>query len=689
VLAGFVSAAMTAQPSAAQGGSAALRGTASAAGRPLAGAHVVLFAGSRTTAAELADATTASDGSFELLYDQPAGGVLYVELTTPANQALMLRSAVGVLGDAGGVAPQTVSTVTVNELTTVATSFALAQFSTEREIAGPSPGLENAAATVFNLVNPVDGTAGAIVTNDDNGASNDTLATLGTLANLVSLCAPGGGAACDDFLRLATPPGAVAPQNTVHAVSNMARNPTLAPDQLFALAGTAGVVEPALTTAPAAWLLVLLYTEPELSASGRIAIDAKGNVWSSNNWLPGTQDPSPYVTVLSPVGQPILGSPIEGGGMKGGAWGAALTPEGSAWFGSFGGNAMSEYSADGSPVSPDAGWTDGDLSHPQGVAVDQQGNIWIANNYGPESAPDQGNVVVYPGGDPAKAITITGGGLNHPFAIQIDGFGRAWVTNAGEGGANLVNTRAAVLIGKFSGSVTVIGPDFKPTSFSPIEDPGFKWPLGLSIDSMNNAWVANYFGSTVTQIRPDGTVAADFELPEATLPWSQAVDGSDRVWVAGFARPAVWLLCGATTDACPPGTSTGTILSPPDGFASKAFQHFTSIQIDQSGNVWLSNNWSNLVPPVGGVGIAEIVGAATPVCTPLTPLPVKPSAESALGCAEQFAPAVALPSADGSSGTPVWVWVALGVGVIVIAGGVVVLLRRHQRHRSDATPSST
>jgi LPXTG-motif cell wall-anchored protein len=88
---------------------------------------------------------------------------------------------------------------------------------------------------------------------------------------------------------------------------------------------------------------------------------------------------------------------------------------------------------------------------------------------------------------------------------------------------------------------------------------------------------------------------------------------------------------------------------------------------------------------VGGVGIAEIVGAATPVCTPLTPLPVKPWAESELACAEQFAPAVALPSTDGASGTPVWVWVALGVGVVVIAGGAVVLLRR--RH-AGANPSS-
>jgi hypothetical protein len=102
--------------------------------------------------------------------------------------------------------------------------------------------------------------------------------------------------------------------------------------------------------------------------------------------------------------------------------------------------------------------------------------------------------------------------------------------------------------------------------------------------------------------------------------------------VAGFATPRVWLLCGADTAACPPGSSTGTILSPRLGFQSAAFQHFTSVQIDQSGNIWLSNNWSKLSPPTGGVGIAEIVGAAAPVCTPLTPVPVQPSAATPTAC---------------------------------------------------------
>jgi hypothetical protein len=104
------------------------------------------------------------------------------------------------------------------------------------------------------------------------------------------------------------------------------------------------------------------------------------------------------------------------------------------------------------------------------------------------------------------------------------------------------------------------------------------------------------------------------------------------VWVADFGVTGVMLLCGADTAACPPGSSTGDLLSPKLGFRSAAIQHLTSVQIDQSGNVWLSNNWSKLHPKTGGTGIVEFIGMATPVCTPLIGLPVKPSAGQANGC---------------------------------------------------------
>jgi hypothetical protein len=75
--------------------------------------------------------------------------------------------------------------------------------------------------------------------------------------------------------------------------------------------------------------------------------------------------------------------------------------------------------------------------------------------------------------------------------------------------------------------------------------------------------------------------------------------------------------------ACPKGARTGTLLSPKAGLHSRAIQHLTSVQIYQSGSLWLSNNWSTLAPPTRGV--VELIGMATPVCTPLLALPRRPS----------------------------------------------------------------
>jgi hypothetical protein len=626
-------AASTAGPSNAQSSSeTSLTGTVSAAGKPLEGATVTLYAGGAAGATSLGQATTASTGGFAISYAAPASGIIYATADGAARvSSLRLMSVVGVL-NGGGVPPKTLTTVVVNELTTVAATFALAQFISGTNVSGPAPGLENAAATAWNLTDATNGSAGAVVTDANNGNKNATLATLNTLANLVATCDSRIPLRCTELLRLTTPPGGTTPTDTTQAVQNLVKNPTLSRARLFVLSTTEPVYQPTLNTPPLQWMLALLYTQDGQYASGRIAIDAKGNVWTSNNWIPGTEKPSTVVSVFNPVGSPTLGGPISGGGMKGGAWGAAIAPDGSVWIPSFGGNAMSKYSSTGTVLSPSTGYPQVGLNHPQGVAVDQKGNVWIANNFGPESAPGQGSVVVYPKGNPAKAITITGAGINHPFAIQIDNQGRAWVDNAGLGGAKLVNTRAAILSGKASGSVTVIGPNFKPTVFSPITTTAMRWPLGLALDSHGNAWTANFFSNTATEIRPNGTVAGSFRLRGPVIPWSEAVDGSDRVWVADFGVAGVTLLCGANTSACPPGASTGSVLSPILGYRSPAIQHLTSVQIDQSGNLWLSNNWSTLHPTHGGTGLVELIGIATPICTPLLALPQKPAAGQTNGC---------------------------------------------------------
>ncbi len=518
---------------AAQAG-ATLSGTVSAGGSPLGGVQVSLYLADSRGTERLAQATTDADGKFEIAYVPPPWGVLYVE-ARPADAASPLRllNVVAALGYAGALAPWTHDSVTVNELTSVATTYAFAQFLNGDDIFGVGPGLENAAAVIANIANPETGAAGGVITDANNGANNDSYAILNTIANLVSLCA-GGGDSCSQFLSLATATDGAAPANTVQAVRNLAKNPTVALDDLTTLAQSATLYSPALTAAPNSWILALLYTDQDLYASGRIAFDARGNVWTSNNWQPGTLDGSNNITVLDPRGKPIFGSPIFGGGMNGGAWGIAIAQDGNAWFGSFGGSTINKYASDGTPLSPDTGWTNGGITKPQGIAVDPVGNVWIANSY-TGSPQGEGSITVYPGGDRTKAFEITGGGISHPFGLQFDNQGRAWVTNAGVGAPTAEEGPLETKGDIAGGAIVVINPDYSFAEFSPVSTDDMQWPLGLALDSQGNAWVASFFNNTVVQFSPNGEILRTVQFPVPGTVWGVAVDGSDRVGIPVFA----------------------------------------------------------------------------------------------------------------------------------------------------------
>ena len=261
VAAALISACSTSGRSHLQGQSgalASLEGRVVAAGKPLAGASVTIYGGAVRAATELGHTAASSTGQFRISYTRPDNGVIYVlagpttsTRANPATSPLLLAAVVGVVGAAGGVAPHVVTSVTVNELTTVATSVALAQFVDGTDISGPSPGLENAAATTFNLADPSTGGAGGVITDENNGTNNDSLATLYTLADLVAVCsqAPEGGG-CAQMLRHATPPGAGTPTNTVQAIQDLVKNPTTSLAALFALAKTADTFSPSLAAPP-------------------------------------------------------------------------------------------------------------------------------------------------------------------------------------------------------------------------------------------------------------------------------------------------------------------------------------------------------------------------------------------------------------------------------------------------------
>ena len=162
-----------------------MRGQVLGAGAPIAGATVTLWAASTGAPAELAQTRTGADGRFAL--DAPGergkGATLYLVAKGGTPKAAANKGAddaVALLALLGASLPET---VTVNELTTVASAFTAAQFINGESISGNPLGLQIAAGNVPNLVDPRDrrvgqGAAGPAQQHPDHDAREPGYARL-------------------------------------------------------------------------------------------------------------------------------------------------------------------------------------------------------------------------------------------------------------------------------------------------------------------------------------------------------------------------------------------------------------------------------------------------------------------------------------------------------------------------------
>jgi sugar lactone lactonase YvrE len=600
-------------------------------GAPLASFDVTLFAASANGGppSSLGSAVSAVDGTFDISYETPGSGtVLYLvaknTVPPPAPGSVTLASVLGAVPVPGDVV--------VNELTTVASGYAMAQFTANGEISGTSPGLQNAAGMAQNLVDVATGGVSSVLASPPNG--NDTSApnTFNSLANMVEACVA-APAQCAALFAAATPPGGPAPTDTFQSVVDIARNPGNNVGALFALSTLPpATYQPARSAPPDAWTLALRFVGDgaSMSGPGNMAIDHDGNVWVTTNYEYSANPLQPVcgsklLVRFTPTGRYVPGSPYTGGGLSGAGFGIDIDPFGDVWVGNFGfaappplcpddkqppHNSVSQFSADGTPKSPKDGFTQGGISWPQGTVSDQQGNIWIANCNGD-------SVTRFPDGDPSRAEEIRNMGIEKPFDIAKNNAGDMFVTGVG------------------NSAVAVLHPDGSPAANSPITGGGLQRPLGIAADSGGNMWVANSGlvdipcpqradatspGGSITSISSSGQLLSPtaFTGGGLTLPWGIAVDGNDNVWVANFAGKRLSEFCGLKPANCPPGSSPGDAISPNAGYSFDGLVRNTGVAIDPSGNVWVANNWKEVPPEAnpGGYEMVVYVGAAGPVKRP-------------------------------------------------------------------------
>jgi hypothetical protein len=296
--------------------------------------------------------------------------------------------------------------INVNELTTVASVWALAPFMTGIANIGSNStnaaGIANAFAAINELVNTANGTIPGPAL--PLGATLPTT-EINTLADLLAQCINSGGgiagdgSTCGNLFKYAPNAGTVYPTDTITAAMNIAQSPGRNATKLNSLQAPNPVFQPAFDVNSTVndWTIAITYTGGGLNAPTSVATDAAGAVWVANG----------------------------------------------------GNSSVTKLGPDGAAISSSSGYTAGGISSPSAIAIDTNGYAWVAN------AGNNSITKLSSDGSSGIAYSGSGTGLNSPASIAIDGSGNIWVANSGANPVSAFTSGGSALTGSpYSGAGT-------------------------------------------------------------------------------------------------------------------------------------------------------------------------------------------------------------------------------------------
>ena len=471
--------------------------------------------------------------------------------------------------------------ISLNELTTVASAWALAQFAGSNATLGAPAtnalGIGNAFLVANSLANVALGTAGG--TTLPATATLET-AKMNSLADAIAVCVNStGGADCTPLFSAATVNG-VAPANVFDAAVNIVRNPGVNVAAVWGIINSKAPFVPALTRAPNDWTLTVTYRGGGLYRPTGLAVDSTGAAWAANY----------YGKVASKFN--VQGVPFSATGFADSHlnenYGITVDGSDSVWISNEespgvngGGGSITKFSASGTLLSGN-GFFAGGVYFPYSLAADTNGSVWVGD-YGISRA-----TLLASDGTSLSGSGFQSADLPLPIATTVDGNHSAWFATASH--------------------ATQVTPAGVTTSFSCCSN----GVSGITLDPSGNVWLADYSTSSLVQLTAAGVVNQRLTSGGVQNPESVIADGAGQVWMTNYH--------GNTISGFSPVTAAGGIssaISPGTGFGVDAglFAPF-GIAPDQSGNLWVSNFAAD--------SLTQFVGLASPTKSPRLGLPRLP-----------------------------------------------------------------
>ena len=217
-------------------------------------------------------------------------------------------------------------------------------------------------------------------------------------------------------------------------------------------------------------------------------------------------------------------------------------------------------------------FTAGGLDHPSAIGIDASGDVWIANEYSPGGT---GTITEY---GPTGALLSPATGyadpsLDYPVALAIDASADVWIANA------------------IGSSLSEMNASGEPLDGAGFIGGGLDEPSAIAIDTTGNVWVANNTSSgAVSEFAADGNALSPvigYSGSGIVSPRGIAVDATDHVWAINTPYSG----SSANQSDLAELNSSGTLVSPSNGYSGGGLFSSTALVFDKSGNAWVSNEY--------------------------------------------------------------------------------------------------
>lgn len=297
-----------------------------------------------------------------------------------------------------------------------------------------------------------------------------------------------------------------------------------------------------------------------------------------------------------------------------------------------GGNAASAYGGDGGPA------VNAQLSNPIGIALDASGNLYIADagNYViREINASTGNISTIAGNNTLGAGYAGDGGpatsaqLTAPFGVAVDGNGNVYIADRGAAVVREVTASTGV-ISTVAGNGTIgYSGDGGPATSAQLAA-----PFDVTVDAAGNVYITDFNNSVVREILASNgfiqTVAGSGTYgfsgiggpatsAQMAWPFGIAVDGNGNLYVADLANYVVWEVLASNGNM--PIFAGNLIAGNPlpaysgDGFLSvdAEINQPLGFNLDASGNLLIADSYNDAVRVVSGQNgtIQTVVGNGT------------------------------------------------------------------------------